>query len=350
MGNPLVSICVPTRNRARFLRQSLETIRGQDYEPLEILISDNESDDETPQICHDAARADARVRVIRHPRNIGLYANHNACVEASRGELLGFFHDDDLYGPGTVREYVQVLQRHPAVGLVCSDWELIDEQGHCIGRRTFRGPAIVSGLTYIEQTLRRGRSSLNCAGTMIRRAALGGVRFDEGGPLGFTDFAVWFQVAERHAIGHIPRCLWSYRIHRESASRKTIVALANDYRLVLGQYCDEHLRRWPTHAALARRWRGMVDRFLFWALVYEIGRAASPRNGRGMPRTIFEMMDYVLSPEELREATGLLRTYEHGAVKPVVRRLVELFVRTGTAWPLDWMAACAAHLRATLSR
>ena len=50
MRDPLVSICVPTYNRASLLRESLKSICGQDYAPLEILISDNCSDDETEQV------------------------------------------------------------------------------------------------------------------------------------------------------------------------------------------------------------------------------------------------------------------------------------------------------------
>ena len=72
MSDPLISICVPTRNRAASLRESMKTISGQDYERLEILISDNASEDGTPEAVRDLMRADDRIRYVRHERNIGL--------------------------------------------------------------------------------------------------------------------------------------------------------------------------------------------------------------------------------------------------------------------------------------
>ena len=126
MSNPLVSICVPTYNRAGLLRQSLQTICVQDYAPLEILISDNSSEDETEAVCRDFERADPRIRYVRQSRNIGMHANHNFCIEESRGDFLCFFHDDDLYQPQIIKQSAVFLQQYPEVGVVCPDWELIN--------------------------------------------------------------------------------------------------------------------------------------------------------------------------------------------------------------------------------
>ena len=351
MTRPVVSICVPTYNRAALLRQSLPTILAQTYEPLEILICDNGSTDETETICREAQARDARVKYLRHPANIGLYQNHNVAIRESRGEFLCFFHDDDLYERTIVAEYAAFLEAHPAVGLVCSDWELIDDEGKPIGTRRFRGSSVVSGQTYVEQTIRSGRSSLNCPGTMIRRAALRGIRFDEAGPIGFGDFAVWFQVAESAAIGHIPKRLWRYRIHRGSLSRRTILSMTQDYRTALRRYCADHLRRWPSHRALIARWETVIDRFLFWSLVYEVGRHYRRQIGyQSAPETIFDVMGYTLSPEELKEAFVMLKVYQRGLIKPCFRRMIEVFVSSGHERPLGWITAWAPRLRGALNR
>ena len=210
MSRPLVSLCVPTYNRAAALRESLRSIQGQDYSHLEILISDNGSTDETEAVCLEAARNDPRIRYVRHPRNIGLYGNHNFCINESRGQLLGFCHDHDERDLRIVSEYVAFLEAHPEVGVVCSDWDLIDEAGAHIGVRGHDAPLITPGLAYIDRTIRTGRSSIGAPGALIRRAALGEARFDEQGPIGFGDFLVWFRIAERAAVGHIPRRLWRW--------------------------------------------------------------------------------------------------------------------------------------------
>jgi glycosyltransferase involved in cell wall biosynthesis len=62
--NPLVLICLPTCNRAGFLRESLATIYGQKFEPLEILISDDASTNKTEKLCRDHTYHAATVRRV----------------------------------------------------------------------------------------------------------------------------------------------------------------------------------------------------------------------------------------------------------------------------------------------
>ena len=155
-SDPLVSICVPTHNRAAALREGIADARRQDYPRLEILISDNGSDDGTPEVCRKAAARDPRIRYLRQPTNIGLYRNHNACIDGTQGEFFCFFHDHDERDDGLVREYVSFLQQHPRVGVVCSDWKLINEAGKEIGDRFTPVAEVTPGLSYIDQTLRSG--------------------------------------------------------------------------------------------------------------------------------------------------------------------------------------------------
>ena len=233
MADSLVSICVPTYNRVDLLEKSLRTICAQDYTPLEILISDNCSDDGTEKLGRQLARADSRVRYERHPRNIGLHANHNFCIEASRGEFLCFFHDDDLYAPDIICQYVEFMSAHPSVGIVCSDWDLINEDDDLIGTRIFSVKSLLPGLEYLDRTIRTGRSCVACSGAMVRRSALADIRFNETGSIGFEDFVVWFRIAEAADVGHIKRRLWRYRLHRRSASRGTVLRMARPYPATL---------------------------------------------------------------------------------------------------------------------
>ena len=228
MEQPLVSLCVPTFNRASSLRESWKYIAGQDYDRLEIIISDNGSTDETETVCRALAGADPRVRYIRHPHNIGLYQNHYFLLDASRGDFICFVHDHDTRVATITSDYVAFMQQNPDVGVVCSDWEVIDEDGTLLGVREFEVASVVAGHEFIEQTTRSGRSSVGAPGAMIRRTALGNIRFDEGGPLGFGDFVVWFSIAEHAAIGHIPRHLWGWRQEQDAQSVRTIVSLVTD--------------------------------------------------------------------------------------------------------------------------
>jgi len=352
MASPLVSICVPTYNRASALRESLKSILAQDYAPLEIVISDNCSEDDTEQLCREAASQDPRVRYVKQPCNLGLYGNHNFCIEESRGEFVALFHDHDERSPYIIGEYVRFMAEHPEAGVVCSDWELINEAGEVVGIRDAHVNPITSGLEYISQTMRSGRSSIGIPGALIRKSALGSIRLSEQSPIGFGDFVLWFQLAERASVGHIPKRLWQWRQQRQSQSARTIESLAHDYYVNLTGYCDAHLTRWPEHAGLVARWKADIKRYLFWALAFEVGlhfrHAAGMASNRVNTLTLFEILDYRLSPEEFQRVQRQLSTYRAGAVQSAAYLIIDLLIRLKLTRPLAWATYHHASFRGLL--
>jgi len=323
---PLVTIGIPTFNRARFLKRMLPQVSNQTYRNLEILISDNASEDETQALCSEWASRDSRIRLLRHPKNIGLYPNHNACLEAARGRYLCLFHDDEQYTPEMIDRYVAFMEAHPEAGLLCSDWELIDEADRVVAVRQAEAPPLQTGDAYVAQTTRSGRSSLNCPGTMIRREALNGIRFDPESPLGFGDFIVWFRIAERWSIGHLGERLWRYRIHSEALSDRSILEMARDFQTAVGSYLDRLEQADPRGAARAKCFRENVRRYLFWSLIYELCRHGRPGKRRG--QTIFDMGSYRLSPVEVQEAWVLLESLRRGWGERLLFGLLELISQT----------------------
>lgn len=349
MSAPLVSIGVPTRNRSALLRQTLDMIMAQTYPSLDIVVSDNHSEDDTPEVARTAAARDPRIRYFRQPRDIGLHANLNFCLDQGRGERLCLFMDDDQYLPTIVGEYVEFLDAHPDVGLVCSDWALIDEEGRVLDGRDHAVPAVMEGLQYIDRTIRSGQSSVGCPGAMIRRAALGATRFDPDAPIGFGDFVVWFRIAERWAIGHIPRRLWRFRVHTRALSWRPVHSLAPDYELNILRYCEEYEARWPRAADRAGRWRRAMRRYLFWALAYELGLDARARGGKGSPasgrRTVFEIAGRRLSEDERRHALQMLCRYRTGAGQWAVWAILALLFRIRVTAPLAWVSRYPESVR-----
>lgn len=353
MANPLVSICVPTYNRASSLPASLRSACDQRYAPLEILISDNCSEDNTEQVAREVMRQDPRVRYIRQPRNIGLHGNHNACIEESRGEFISFFHDHDERSLDLISEYVRFMQQHPDAGVVSSDWNLIGRKGEILGLREFAVEPVMRGLDYIGQTIRSGRSSIGLPGAMVRRSALGNIRFDEKGHIGFGDFVVWFQLAEKASVGHICKRLWSWRQERQSLSARKIVSWTRDYSESLSDYCDGHLQRWPEHRALVEQWKGDIRRFLFWALVFELGLYFRKQGGPHAAKpsknpTLFEIMDYTLTDAEVQEAVRQLQVYRTGPAQALALPIIKLLMGLKITGPLAWATYHASSARSIL--
>src|SRR5947208_2986570 len=128
---PLVSIIMPSFNGARWLREALDSLLAQTYPNIEILLLDDASTDETPAI---AAEYEGRIRVIRQPKNLGIYDNVNIGISEAKGELIATYHADDIYLPTIVSEQVAYLQAHPEVGAVFASDIFVDAEGREYGR------------------------------------------------------------------------------------------------------------------------------------------------------------------------------------------------------------------------
>ncbi len=95
--HPLLSVCIPTRNRALLLRKSLESVvREFRGEPVEVVVSDNASEDHTEGV----VRSFSTVRYSRNAVNVGLDRNAQLCLQQATGTYAFLFSDDDVLIPG----------------------------------------------------------------------------------------------------------------------------------------------------------------------------------------------------------------------------------------------------------
>lgn len=112
-SQPLVSVGIPTYNRAEKLRRAAASVLEQTYPNLELFISDDGSTDQTPVVCEELRERDARVRCTRTPSNLGLAANYNAVIQGTRGEYVMMLSDDDWLAPDYVERCVNTLRAKP---------------------------------------------------------------------------------------------------------------------------------------------------------------------------------------------------------------------------------------------
>lgn len=127
--DPLVSIALPVRNGERHLGDAVRSVLDQDYEHLELIISDNASDDGTEEICRGFARSDARIRYHRQPHDIGLVPNFNAALHVARGPYFKWIGDDDWLTPTYVRRCVEVLDKNTSLVLVTTQQAYVRPDG-----------------------------------------------------------------------------------------------------------------------------------------------------------------------------------------------------------------------------
>jgi abequosyltransferase len=112
-AKPLLTIAIPTFNRASCLRQLLAMLADQvQAEPrVELIVSDNASPDDTPAVVQDFVSKGLPVRYLRNRENIGPDANFLQCFEQAQGKYVWLFSDDDLLIPGGLAKIVGYLER-----------------------------------------------------------------------------------------------------------------------------------------------------------------------------------------------------------------------------------------------
>ena len=109
---PDVTIIIPTRNRAKLLRQSLASALAQTWRNTEVLVLDNASGDDTPAVLQGCP--DPALRVIRQPELLPMQENWGCGLKEARGEFAIFLGDDDLLHPNAVESRLQHARKYDA--------------------------------------------------------------------------------------------------------------------------------------------------------------------------------------------------------------------------------------------
>jgi glycosyltransferase involved in cell wall biosynthesis len=199
-----VSIVVPTRNRARLLSCTLNSICAQQQVDLEIVVVDDGSTDDTARV---AAAADARVRMIRNPRSLGVSAARNTGIAASRGEWVAFCDDDDLWAPDKLAAQLAAA-REARAGWVYTGDVSIDSRSRVFAGSPPAPPDEVTRLLRRENPLASGGSNVVVRADLL--ATTGG--FDP--ELRRTeDWDLWLRLLSTGAPAWVSRPLVAYRFH-----------------------------------------------------------------------------------------------------------------------------------------
>lgn len=133
--NPLVTIAIPTFNRASGnLASTVQSAVNQAYKNIEIIVSDNCSSDHTEQVIKQFGTS--RIQYIRHPENIGANANFNFCISQAKGEYFLLLHDDDLIDDDFVATCMETRSKTVnEVGIIRTGTRWIDEAGKVLAEK-----------------------------------------------------------------------------------------------------------------------------------------------------------------------------------------------------------------------
>lgn len=130
--SPLVSIVLPTYNGSRYLEQAIESCIDQTYKNWELIIVDDSSTDNTPEIISRYLSKDERIRSIRQKQNSKLPRALNSGFSQANGVYLTWTSDDNCYRPSAISEMTNHLETHHETDVVYADYSAIDEKGQVI--------------------------------------------------------------------------------------------------------------------------------------------------------------------------------------------------------------------------
>lgn len=132
-SNPLVTVAVPVYNHAPFVRKCLESIFAVDYRPLEVIIINDQSPDNSDEVIRDFIKSysatNITIQYIYHEQNLGLPKSLNEAIQHSHGAYFCHISGDDTMLSKGIMERVNYLQAHPSKLSVFSDCHVVDDQG-----------------------------------------------------------------------------------------------------------------------------------------------------------------------------------------------------------------------------
>lgn len=117
-SEPLVSVCIPTYNRAQKLQRAVDALLSSTYRNLEIIISDNASSDDTENVCLALEKLDSRIKYYRHPENRGPTANFEFARSQATGKYFLWHGDDDYLDSKYICDCINELERDASLVLV----------------------------------------------------------------------------------------------------------------------------------------------------------------------------------------------------------------------------------------
>jgi GT2 family glycosyltransferase len=125
--NPLVSVIVVNWNGEKVLPECLESLKGQTYSPMEIIVVDNGSTDQSVSMLREKFLK--HVNLIESSANLGFAGGNNVGIRSAQGEYIALLNNDAVANPGWVEEMVKVAEADPEVGMCASKIYSLDEPG-----------------------------------------------------------------------------------------------------------------------------------------------------------------------------------------------------------------------------
>lgn len=232
LDRPVVSVIIPTYNRAHLLRRTLDSVRAQTFADFEVLVVDDGSTDDTEAVV--TGYDDARVRYLRQPENRGVSAARNRGLREVRGEFIAFLDSDDEWLPDKLARQVARFRELPEeVGLVYTGVESVFGDGsRQVDLPKWRGD--VYRMMLLKNVIHGGGSNV-----MLRRNVVASVGFFDEALPAIEDYDYWLRVTRFFRIDFVEEALIRYH-EPLNVTRKSLAL--DDNLSARAQFYDKYRR------------------------------------------------------------------------------------------------------------
>ena len=230
-----VSVVLTCHNGARWISSAIESILAQTYKNFELLVIDDGSTDDSKEIV-SSYLCDERVHYI-YQENRGFSAAVNKGIKESRGDLIGFVGQDDLWLPNKLELQAEYLSNHKDVDLAHSSYFAIDPQGRIIRKRNAEIPNGSSKRKLVEKLFLG--NFIGFETVLVKRKCFDKVGFFDERMVGFSDHDMWLRIAGSFNIeGYVDLPLVKKREHELQLSKARIEAALKDEFLMVKKAID----------------------------------------------------------------------------------------------------------------
>ncbi len=241
MRVPQVSVIMPCYNHARYLPESIESILGQSYGDLELIITDDCSRDNSMEVIENYKRLDKRIVAIHHERNMGEAKSRNDALGLCRGDHIAFCDADDVWEKDKLKIQLAVLKKRRGNDVIHSDSNIINENGVPTGERFssyYHKGRQLSGDLFHELCV---TNFINVPTMLLpKQSVIDAGLFEEDFKY-LTDWIYWIKVAKRYRFCYIDEPLARYRVH-EGSTKKDIKGYGEcrikGYKLIMNNFPD----------------------------------------------------------------------------------------------------------------
>ena len=272
--SPLISIVIPTYNRANLVGKAIQSILDQSYENWELIIVDNYSDDNTKEVIK--AFNDDRILMLSTPRTGSVAASRNLGVAHSNGEWIAFLDSDDWWLPEKLMYVCKALRNDP--DLVYHDLQIVNANGASMKQKRTKGQKLKEPI-YLDLLLNGNNIALSSV--VVRKAIFLAVKGMNESPTFFAveDYDLWLRIAQiTNRFVYISKELGVYRLHDGNIGRiNSFDYLSNALKGHLDLLNTNQLRKYQSLYVyqiaranyLNRRFENSTSQFLF---VIKFGR------------------------------------------------------------------------------